>query len=107
MDSIDLNAIYESYMQIYEDVEDLDEAKEDEGLSRKEKIEKRNKRLEMSTKERRSEHTWARGERGNYGIDGNRYEPNKTSKGDYPYIRRRGIGFTASSPEIKKIYRKG
>lgn len=94
MDSIDLNGIYESYIGIYEDVEDLDEAKEDEGLSRKEKIEKRNKRLGMKTKERRSEHTWARGERGNYGVEGDRYKATKTNKGNYPSIKMRGRGFT-------------
>jgi hypothetical protein len=75
-------------------IEGIIEAKEDEGLSSTEKRQKRNERLGMKTKERQSEHRGSRNERGNYGVDGNRYEATKTSKGNYPSIRRRGRGFT-------------
>jgi hypothetical protein len=98
MSTKDLSDLYEAYRNVYD--ESIDEAKEDENLSRAEKVNKRDERLGMRSTERKREHKYARGERGNYGIHGDRYEPTKGhkewNKGKYPSVKIRGRGFEES-----------
>ena len=83
-------------------IEGIIEAKEDEGLSLIGKSKKRNQRQRTTTSGREARHKLSRGERGNYGINFDRYQPNASFGTRYPSIRRRGKGFTASSQEIRK-----
>ena len=71
----------------------INEAKEDESLSHREKWKKRNERLNMRQPQREARHKQMRGQSGNYGINLDRYQPNRGST-RYPSIKRKGGGFT-------------
>jgi hypothetical protein len=103
MDSKDLTDLYEAYLNVYENVEEVEsiiEAKEDENLSREEKVNKRNERFGMTSRQRRAEHRSERGERGNYGVDGDRYEAGQ------PSVRIRGRGYKDNRPKTPQLSSK-